>query len=730
MIYYPMHMHLHSCHQPGASMESHIYNAKTLGMRYIRFTDHDTRVCKKEDEFRSFDFSRGETEYVYSGEEYVRLVPSGNYEPHFESGNFVLHTDGESEADKLPAVTLYTSGKNHTYSLLSGVTLTLGLRYKIEGTARIIIDIKLSQRPPEHKHAHLRYVIGEINNNEELVREIAIKESRDGLYRFNISADMEKFPEMGGLDNAFDTVSVILDAAPGNECDLALSRLDIDYLYSGDEVLKRQRTLAKTIGEKYGVYPFVTSEISGAGQHKNIFSECVPLIEYEKYDYKLSEAEAIDWVKSNGGIFAYNHPFENNRFKKKQFTREDIERIIKEESETLTKSNVLGATLMEVGFPMGRGLFTLGDYLALWDNLSMAGVFITGCGDSDSHYSHQGWFEGNNFATYAGLEDYVSYPAPESEITKSYKSGNVYMGDPTMLHTDVSFTSGDAWMGGVIRIAQGKKRSFELRFSDIEKGSRVRIIGDGRSIIERVAERDGEFAEKFEFCLSGYASFVRCELYAPDGKCILLTNPIYLVSENFAKEKIPAERFHREYEPIIPEGVKDIKGTKLLHISDTDSRMYSYYKKLFEAVKPDIILHTGDMADEVKVGRMPETREEYLYKSKKMIGILKDAGARVIIVPGNNDLPDEIKRLAPFAEVYPRDTIIEIDGEECRISHEVHKITYDKKWHFYGHGYTGEEWNLEKNVPGAECRFNACECTYVVSISENKYFLIDNPEKF
>ena len=153
-------------------------------------------------------------------------------------------------------------------------------------------------------------------------------------------------------------------------------------------------------------------------------------------------------------------------------------------------------------------------------------------------------------------------------------------------------------------------------------------------------------------------------------------------------------------------------------------------KKLFEAVKPDISLHTGDRADEVKVGRMPETREEYLYKSEKMIGILKNSGARVIIVPGNNDLPEEIKRIAPFAEVYPRDTVLLIDGEECRISHEVHKITYDKKWHFYGHGYTGEEWAPEKNVPGAECRFNACECTYVVSISENKYFFIDNPEKF
>ena len=115
MIYYPMHMHLHSCHQPGASTESHIYNAKALGMKYIRFTDHDTRVCKKENEFRSFDFSREEMEYIYSGEEYVRLTASGNYKPRFENGSFVLYTDGEGESDNFPSVTLYTSGKEQSF---------------------------------------------------------------------------------------------------------------------------------------------------------------------------------------------------------------------------------------------------------------------------------------------------------------------------------------------------------------------------------------------------------------------------------------------------------------------------------------------------------------------------------------------------------------------------------------------------------------------------------------
>ena len=45
--YHAMHMHLHSCFQPGMSMAAHMYNAQKLGMRYIWITDHDTAMGTK-----------------------------------------------------------------------------------------------------------------------------------------------------------------------------------------------------------------------------------------------------------------------------------------------------------------------------------------------------------------------------------------------------------------------------------------------------------------------------------------------------------------------------------------------------------------------------------------------------------------------------------------------------------------------------------------------------------
>ncbi len=201
-------------------------------------------------------------------------------------------------------------------------------------------------------------------------------------------------------------------------------------------------------------------------------------------------------------------------------------------------------------------------------------------------------------------------------------------------------------------------------------------------------------------------------------------------SNFLSREELDREYFEAPYEEKIelPSGISEIKGIKLLHIGDTYSKHYPFYKKLIELVKPDIILHTGDMADEVKVGRMPETEYEYISKTKAMLGYLRDSGARIIIVPGNNDLPEAIKKLLPTAEVYPINSVITLDGEECRIGHQVTRMTFDKKWSFYGHGFTGEEWSYEKNQEGGQLRFNAYWGAFVCSLSENKFYKIPLPK--
>ena len=110
-MYHPMQMHLHTCHQPGGSMEGHIYNAQKLGMQYIRFTDHDTRTGRKECPVTCFDFSKGELEYNDCKHGTVALDLFGDPDYRFENGALSIHQSNAVLPEK-PQSESYQIGLN------------------------------------------------------------------------------------------------------------------------------------------------------------------------------------------------------------------------------------------------------------------------------------------------------------------------------------------------------------------------------------------------------------------------------------------------------------------------------------------------------------------------------------------------------------------------------------------------------------------------------------------
>ncbi len=204
--------------------------------------------------------------------------------------------------------------------------------------------------------------------------------------------------------------------------------------------------------------------------------------------------------------------------------------------------------------------------------------------------------------------------------------------------------------------------------------------------------------------------------------------PYDMTTSNFAKKSdFDGDNMNKEYsdEISLPDWVTDGSAEILLHIGDTNSYDYPFYKALIKKVKPKMLLHTGDMADEVKAGRKPYTKAEYIYKISVMCEMLDKSDAqRVIIVPGNNDLKKEISRLIPRAEIYEANTVIKLCDEEYRIGHEVWKMTFDRRASFYGHGYTGETWEYDKNKVGAECRFNAQQHSHIYDLKTGRFFRV------
>lgn len=360
----------------------------------------------------------------------------------------------------------------------------------------------------------------------------------------------------------------------------------------------------------------------------------------------------------------------------------------------------------------------------------------------------------------------MEFPISDDVFLESMKAGRAYAGDPVWLKGEVELSASvpgivalglapmnqkDAVqktsmqelcsvpMGGILAVMDRdtEPRPMSFRVGAVQKGWRICVIVDGEPAAEYVTTEAGAFECSFSVKPLRPVSFARVEMYNENGRCILLTNPIYLVRIAEYAGELPASRcygglecFARPWtgEITLPKGIEEIRGTKILHIGDTDSTWYPYFIRLIEVVKPDIILHTGDTSDEVKVGRIPGTRHEYLTKVRVLLEAMDKSGARLIFTSGNNDLPQELHKMVPRMEIYPANSVLTLDGVECRVGHRVMDMTFDKDWTFYGHGLTGEVWHYEDNREGQPCRFNTSWGSFVYCMSEGKFFHLPLPK--
>ena len=172
--------------------------------------------------------------------------------------------------------------------------------------------------------------------------------------------------------------------------------------------------------------------------------------------------------------------------------------------------------------------------------------------------------------------------------------------------------------------------------------------------------------------------------------------------------------------------VKDGGARTVLHIGDTDSSNYGFYKALIDRIKPDVIIHTGDLADELKVGRSDGVCEFWKRASVEIVGIMERSGARVFIVPGNNDSEKELKEIATKSEIVPRNTVIEIDGTKVLLCHEINKMdeTAEADVFLYGHGLTGETRMPEDNERNGKSFFNATWGASVHNLGKGTHAII------
>lgn len=137
---------------------------------------------------------------------------------------------------------------------------------------------------------------------------------------------------------------------------------------------------------------------------------------------------------------------------------------------------------------------------------------------------------------------------------------------------------------------------------------------------------------------------------------------------------------------IVPKMLKVENTPRILHLADTPSHIFPAIKRLIETIKPEIIIHTGDMVDDIKLEIYPGQVERYNKKLKTLSAIFSESGARCIIAIGNHD--DEACVRSQFSDAHIVTTceIMDLYGIAFAIGHKPKEVTVlDAEIYCYGH---------------------------------------------
>ena len=137
----------------------------------------------------------------------------------------------------------------------------------------------------------------------------------------------------------------------------------------------------------------------------------------------------------------------------------------------------------------------------------------------------------------------------------------------------------------------------------------------------------------------------------------------------------------------VPSIVKNIKEETLLHISDTPVLFYNVLRRLLKELSPSIIIHTGDLVDNIKLEIYKGQLSRYEYHLKSLMHILEASDAKdIYICTGNHDDQDLMRKYSKRSIIIEESLSIEIFNATATLSHFPYKIMESPAdYNFFGH---------------------------------------------
>jgi len=190
----------------------------------------------------------------------------------------------------------------------------------------------------------------------------------------------------------------------------------------------------------------------------------------------------------------------------------------------------------------------------------------------------------------------------------------------------------------------------------------------------------------------------------------------------FIKDLYVRLLFMFNYPYISKELLDEIKGPILLHISDTPVDIYGYIFKIIDILKPQYIVHTGDMADNIKLEIYKYKIDSYCKGVTKLIdGIEKNKCSKIYYVLGNHDDYETVSNLTKRGIIL-NDGIMTINDCSFSVSHYYKENSNKVDFNLYGHSYEPNHY-----IKDATIGLNGLLNINIIDLSNKRVFHLDYP---
>ena len=175
--------------------------------------------------------------------------------------------------------------------------------------------------------------------------------------------------------------------------------------------------------------------------------------------------------------------------------------------------------------------------------------------------------------------------------------------------------------------------------------------------------------------------------------------------------------------PYISPSLRAVKKPLLIHISDTPDFVYPFIFRLVNQLEPEILIHTGDMLDEVKLEIRPRQIKEYSQKLKKILKRLEDLPVKhIFLVPGNHDNQETMMNYSNRSVVLPEKSRIGLKGLSFFLSHQYCDQKVNADFYLFGH-------DLPKinRINDETVMLNGIPYINIISLSTKKTYTVKYP---